>query len=77
MALGLRVKEFYGKLRAAGISNEEFMPSLLKDLKLNGKLDDLSFRRTCSKQIMDWFMFIELLKRRFYKIPGKAVGCAK
>ncbi|MCX5784511.1 MAG: hypothetical protein NTX59_02370 [Elusimicrobia bacterium] len=77
LSLGLRVKEFSGRLRAAGISSEEFMPSLLKDLKLNGKLEDLSFRRTYSKQLMDCFMFIELLKRRFYKIPGKAVECAK
>ncbi len=77
LALGLRVKEFLGRLKAAGVSSEGFTPSLLRDLKLNGKLEDLSFRRSYSKQIMDCFMFTELLKRSFYEIPGKAAECAK
>jgi len=40
--------------------------AFIRELKKSGKMDDLSFRRNYSKQILDCLILEELLKRKFY-----------
>lgn len=63
------VREFATMLHA---DRAQSIFSFLRELDLSGKLNDLSFRKKHSKQILDCFAFKELLKKRFYDKSGQA-----
>lgn len=51
--------------------------SFIQILKQISKMDDLSFRKTYAKQLLDCVILEELLKRRFYHEEGKATDSCK
>jgi hypothetical protein len=66
------VKVFSEILHSDHNSSEPSIFSFIRELNLSGKMEDPAFRRIYSKQILDCFIFRELLKRSFYKKNGKA-----
>jgi hypothetical protein len=65
------VKAFSEMLYTDHNSREPSIFSFIKELHISGKMEDLAFRRTYSKQILDCFIFRELLERSFYKKNSK------
>ena len=69
------VKEFFEILHTDHNNSEQSIFSFIRELNLSGKMENLSFRKTYPKQILDCFIFKELLKRKFYKKNSKAPEC--
>jgi len=69
------VKEFFEILHTDHNHSEQSIFSFIRELNLSGKMENLSFRKTYPKQILDCFIFKELLKRKFYKKNSKAPEC--
>jgi len=61
------VKAFSEILHTDHHSREPSLFSFIRELYQSGKMEDPAFRKTYSKQILDCFIFRELLKRSFYK----------
>jgi len=60
------VKAFSEILHTDHNGHKPSISSFIRELHLNGKMEDLSFRKTYPKQILDCFIFMELIKRSFY-----------
>jgi hypothetical protein len=65
------VKAFSEILYPDDNKREPSIFSFIRELNLSGKMKDPAFRRIYSKQILDCFIFRELLNRSFYKKNGK------
>jgi hypothetical protein len=65
------VKEFSEMLRPDPNGREPSIFSFIRELNRSGKLEDPSFRRAYSKQILDCIIFQELLKKNFYPKKSK------
>ena len=61
------VKEFSEILHTDHNNCKTSIFYFIRELRLNGKMEDISFRKTYPQQILDCFIFRELLKRSFYK----------
>jgi len=66
------VKEFSEILRPDCKGSGQSIFSFIRELNQSGKTEDHSFRRIYAKQILDCFIFRELLKTKFYKKNSKA-----
>jgi hypothetical protein len=69
------VKEFFEILHTDHNNSDQSIFSFIRELNLSGKIENLSFRKTYSKQILDCFIFRELLNRKFYKKNSKETEC--
>jgi len=65
------IKAFSEILHNDHNSPEQSIFCFISELHLSGKMDDLSFRKTYPRQILDCFIFRELLNRSFYKENSK------
>lgn len=65
------IMAFYEILDTDRNNPEPSFFSFIRELHLSGKMDDLSFRKTYPKQILDCFIFRDLLNRSFYKVNDK------
>lgn len=69
------VKEFIKILHSDHNNSEQSIFSFIRELNLSGKMENLSFRKTYSKQILDCMILRELLNRKFYKNKNKSPEC--
>lgn len=69
------VKAFSEILHTDHNSREPSLFSFIRELDQSGKMDDPVFRKTYSRQILDCFIFRELLKRKFYKKNRETIDC--
>ncbi len=60
------IKMFFKMLHSVHNSREPSIIAFIGELNRSGKLEDPVFRKTYSKQILDCFIFRELLKKYFY-----------
>lgn len=66
------VKAFFEILHPEYNSSTQSIFSFIRELNLSGKLTDQSFRKKYAKQILDCFIFRELLQKNFYREKSKA-----